>query len=309
MLAALEVASTRGHPGDTQTRSCVDLTFEPRSLYDSGVRRGRARSRFARGKSTQWSGARGYEGGHERGREGRRQGHDPDRRRRAGRARGAGGVLRRATATRCIGAESARRRAGTGRAQHPIDLALVDINMPGEDGLSLARHLRERYADIAIVMLTSAGTVVDRIVGLEMGADDYVPKPFDPRELRGARQERAAPHLGRGAAPTSAPSACASGAACSTSPRTGSPTRRARRCAMSPLEFDLLKALAEHPNRRAVARAHPESQPAARLGPVRPQRRSAHHAPAQEDRARSRASAVHPDHAQRGLHVRARTER
>ena len=55
--------------------------------------------------------------------------------------------------------------------------------MPGEDGLSLARHLRERYAKIAIVMLTSAATVVDRIVGLEMGADDYVPKPFDPREL------------------------------------------------------------------------------------------------------------------------------
>src|SRR5438046_10748846 len=68
-------------------------------------------------------------------------------------------------------------------AQHPIDLALVDITMPGEDGLSLARHLRERYSRIAIVMLTSAAAVVDRIVGLEMGADDYVPKPFDPREL------------------------------------------------------------------------------------------------------------------------------
>ena len=78
--------------------------------------------------------------------------------------------------------ERARRRKALA-AQHPIDLALVDINMPGEDGLSLARHLRERYASIAIVMLTSAGTVVDRIVGLEMGADDYVPKPFDPREL------------------------------------------------------------------------------------------------------------------------------
>src|SRR5207244_2740787 len=64
-----------------------------------------------------------------------------------------------------------------------IDLALVDIHMPGEDGLSLARHLRERYASVAIVMLTSAATVVDRIVGLEMGADDYVPKPFDPREV------------------------------------------------------------------------------------------------------------------------------
>ena len=81
-----------------------------------------------------------------------------------------------------IGAESAS-AARAIVAEHPIDLALVDIHMPGEDGLSLARHLRERYARTAIVMLTSAGTVVDRIVGLEMGADDYVPKPFDPREL------------------------------------------------------------------------------------------------------------------------------
>src|SRR6516225_1098890 len=81
-----------------------------------------------------------------------------------------------------IGAEN----AGVAKeiaAQQPVDVALVDINMPGEDGLSLARHLRERYARIGIVMLTSASTVVDRIVGLEMGADDYVAKPFDPREL------------------------------------------------------------------------------------------------------------------------------
>jgi len=81
-----------------------------------------------------------------------------------------------------IGAEN----AGIARermALHPVDLALIDVNMPGEDGLSLARHLRERYEKAAIVMLTSAATVVDRIVGLEMGADDYVSKPFDPREL------------------------------------------------------------------------------------------------------------------------------
>ena len=67
-------------------------------------------------------------------------------------------------------------------AKQAIDLAILDIHLPGEDGLSLARHLRERY-QMGIVMLTSAGAVVDRIVGLEMGADDYLPKPFDPREL------------------------------------------------------------------------------------------------------------------------------
>ena len=62
------------------------------------------------------------------------------------------------------------------------DLVVLDINMPGEDGLSLARFLRER-GGTGIVMLTASGDVVDRIVGLEMGADDYLAKPVDLREL------------------------------------------------------------------------------------------------------------------------------
>jgi two-component system phosphate regulon response regulator OmpR len=61
-------------------------------------------------------------------------------------------------------------------------LVLLDIAMPGEDGLSLARYLREHF-DLGIIMVTASGEVVDRIVGLEIGADDYVAKPFDPREL------------------------------------------------------------------------------------------------------------------------------
>jgi two-component system phosphate regulon response regulator OmpR len=62
------------------------------------------------------------------------------------------------------------------------DLVLLDLRLPGEDGLALARFLRERY-DVGIIMVTASGDVVDRIVGLELGADDYVAKPFDPREL------------------------------------------------------------------------------------------------------------------------------
>lgn len=62
-------------------------------------------------------------------------------------------------------------------------LVILDLRMPGEDGLSLANWIRNAHRRVGIVMLTTADSVVDRVVGLEMGADDYVPKPFDPREL------------------------------------------------------------------------------------------------------------------------------
>ncbi|WP_309623749.1 response regulator [Novosphingobium sp.] len=62
------------------------------------------------------------------------------------------------------------------------DLVLLDIMMPGEDGLSLCRHLTEAHA-IPTILLTAKGEATDRIVGLEIGADDYVVKPFEPREL------------------------------------------------------------------------------------------------------------------------------
>lgn len=61
-------------------------------------------------------------------------------------------------------------------------VVLLDVGLPGEDGLSLARHLRENY-DIGIIMVSGAGDTVDRIIGLEVGADDYLAKPFSPREL------------------------------------------------------------------------------------------------------------------------------
>jgi len=62
------------------------------------------------------------------------------------------------------------------------DLVLLDIMMPGEDGLSLCRHLVEAK-DLPVILLTARGEATDRIVGLEIGADDYVVKPFEPREL------------------------------------------------------------------------------------------------------------------------------
>ena len=132
--------------------------------------------------------------------------------------------------------------------QHPIDLALLDVSMPGEDGLTPARPLRERYRSMAIMMLTAAGSVVDRVVGLEIGADDYVVKPFDPRELlarvksvlrrtsRSARAELGAERvrMGRCVLDLSAHRLT---------------DEQGSEVPMTPLEFDLLKAFAAHPDR------------------------------------------------------------
>jgi two-component system phosphate regulon response regulator OmpR len=133
-------------------------------------------------------------------------------------------------------------------AKQPIDLALLDINMPGEDGLSLARHLRERYATIAIVMLTSAGTVVDRIVGLEMGADDYVPKPFDPRELVARLKSVLRRTSSAGRADIGASRVRIGRCVLDLSAHRLSDDK-GDELPMTPLEYDLLKAFAEHPNR------------------------------------------------------------
>ena len=63
-----------------------------------------------------------------------------------------------------------------------IDLIVLDLNMPGDDGLTLCRNLRAK-STMPVIMLTARSEPLDRIIGLEMGADDYLPKPFEPREL------------------------------------------------------------------------------------------------------------------------------
>ena len=79
-------------------------------------------------------------------------------------------------------AAEARGQLGDTGSDTAFDLVLLDIMMPGEDGLSLCRHLIETRA-LPVIFLTARGEATDRIVGLEIGADDYVVKPFDPREL------------------------------------------------------------------------------------------------------------------------------
>jgi DNA-binding response OmpR family regulator len=96
--------------------------------------------------------------------------------------------LRRRLAAYLKGEGLDARTAGNGAemrkalAEAEPDLVVLDLLMPGEDGLTLTRYLREHH-DLGIIILTGKGESVDRIVGLEMGADDYVPKPFELREL------------------------------------------------------------------------------------------------------------------------------
>jgi len=85
-----------------------------------------------------------------------------------------------------------------------VDLAVLDLMLPGEDGLSICRDLRTR-SQIPIIMLTAKGEDVDRIIGLELGADDYLAKPFNPRELLGRIKAvlRRAAHAPRDPSPES----------------------------------------------------------------------------------------------------------
>ena len=98
-------------------------------------------------------------------------------------------------------AESAA-RARTILTDTTPDIVLLDIMMPGEDGLSLCRHLVETR-DLPVILVTAKTEATDRIVGLELGADDYVLKPFEPRELV-ARIRTVLRRVGRGAAPEQA---------------------------------------------------------------------------------------------------------
>jgi DNA-binding response OmpR family regulator len=156
-------------------------------------------------------------------------------------------------------------------AERPADLVVLDIAMPGEDGLSVARALRSE-SDIGIVMLTAAGDVVDRVVGLEVGADDYIAKPVDLRELlarlRAVLRRREATQ--QALAATAAPAAPTAPAAVAPAPAPAEPPvgKRVRmgrtwldldarrltgadgvEIPLGPSEFALLRAFAERPGR------------------------------------------------------------
>jgi DNA-binding response OmpR family regulator len=131
--------------------------------------------------------------------------------------------------------------------QDPPALVLLDIRLPGEDGLTLARWVRQTNAQIGIIMVTAAADTVDRVVGLEIGADDYLTKPFEPRELL-ARIKSVLRRTG------SAPPA-AGHRRVRMGRRTLDLDKRVlvdadgREEALAASEFDLLKIFAENPNR------------------------------------------------------------
>jgi len=124
-------------------------------------------------------------------------------------------------------------------------VVLLDIGLPGEDGLTLARYLRERH-ELGIIMVTGAGEVIDRVAGLEVGADDYIAKPFDPRELR-ARLKSVLRRLGSRESPKRPLRVSIGRCSLDLKSRTLSDDR-GREVPITAMEFDLLKALIEHPN-------------------------------------------------------------
>jgi two-component system phosphate regulon response regulator OmpR len=128
------------------------------------------------------------------------------------------------------------------------DLMVLDLMLPGEDGLAICRRLRAAHNDLPIIMLTARGDDVDRIVGLEMGADDYLAKPFNPRELvarvHAVLRRRLPPEMPGAPSQDERPVAFgpfALNLATRTLLRDGAPVP------LTTGEFALLKALAQHP--------------------------------------------------------------
>lgn len=133
-------------------------------------------------------------------------------------------------------------------ARERYDLMVLDLMLPGEDGLSICRRLRGGNENIPIIMLTAKGDEVDRIVGLEVGADDYLAKPFNPRELvariQAVLRRQPAP------APPGAPSAetqVVEFGAFRLNLGTRTLTRGGDEVPLTTGEFALLKVMAQHP--------------------------------------------------------------
>lgn len=133
-------------------------------------------------------------------------------------------------------------------ARERYDLMILDLMLPGEDGLSICRRLRGSGEDMPIIMLTAKGDDIDRIVGLEIGADDYLAKPFNPRELVARIQavlRRRPPPAPPGAPSTDAETVSFGPYRLDLATRTL--TRDKEALPLTTGEFALLKVLVQHP--------------------------------------------------------------
>jgi DNA-binding response OmpR family regulator len=126
-------------------------------------------------------------------------------------------------------------------------LVLLDVGLPGEDGFVLARWLREKSGRIGIIMVTAASDTVDRVVGLETGADDYIGKPYEPRELL-ARIKSVLRRV-TGAAPVGGPRMRMGRQVLDLEKRTLVDPADGSEETLTASEYDLLKVFAENPNR------------------------------------------------------------
>ena len=133
-------------------------------------------------------------------------------------------------------------------ARERYDLMILDLMLPGEDGLSVCRRLRGGGEKLPIIMLTAKGDDVDRIVGLEIGADDYLPKPFNPRELVARSQAvlRRRPPAGPPGAPATEPQIVEFGVF-RFNLAARSLTKNGADVPLTTGEFALLKVLVQHP--------------------------------------------------------------
>ena len=128
----------------------------------------------------------------------------------------------------------------------PYDAAILDVMLPEMDGFALCREIRKE-SDIPIVMLTARGDVMDRVVGLELGADDYLPKPFEPREL--VARVQTILRRQRAVQPPAAPSQQRSFEGLSIDLDKREVLRHGERVELTGTEFELLALLADQPGR------------------------------------------------------------
>jgi DNA-binding response OmpR family regulator len=126
-------------------------------------------------------------------------------------------------------------------------LVLLDVGLPGEDGFALARWLREKSGRVGIIMVTAAADTVDRVVGLETGADDYIAKPFEPREL--LARVKSVLRRTTGAPTTSGPRMRMGRRVLDMEKRVLIDPQDGSEETLAASEFDLLKVFAENPNR------------------------------------------------------------